>query len=435
MIGDPSLRLPVFELARLERPSVIPGNVDPVTCIRTGPGASARLWNPINHDPHKFGPPSASTCYSGFFHDVSGGGTWDPRRQVVVPRPPLLRRRPSLCDWDAHLSSADGGASQEALLVSEKRRYSFTGPADYSVMQHSWGEPAREKEGVGSTTQWIGGGAGRSGVMSSNTDPLQGPKMAGLDVERGIRLESPLGGRAALPTSHPNRSQTSLRQTDLLGNGTSTNVVPTNNQPDEFTWGPFHPCFPHPNPHVPLSSPLFSSTRIIRIKRDWMIAGDLAPTFSNLYPEILDPIFPEEQFRKVISKLNNELIAIFNPWTARNWADIVMGALTFWIWDDLGMNAVKRRLFALESWIERWNIEVGAKEGVRIIPLRRTAYMTLDIQIPDPQLNLDPSESNSRPPTETQPQLPEPIYQYSSELQSQPQRQASDSLVLPIMNA
>lgn len=285
----------------------------------------------------------------------------------------LLRRRPSLCDWDAPPGSADGGISEEAQLVSEKCSENFSDP---SVMQRSWGEPAREKDGVGSTP-WLGGSAGRPGPMSSNAGTLQGPKMANLDAERGIRLDPQPGGRAALPTSHSNRSQSSFRQTDPLGNGASANVAQSNNQPDEFAWGPFHPCFPHPNPHVPLSSPLFASTRIIRVKRDWMIAGDLAPTFSNLYPEILDPIFPEEQFRKVIGKLNSELIEIFNPWTARNWADIVMGALTFWLWDDLGMSGVKRRLFALESWIERWNIEVGAKEGVRIIPLRRTAFMTV----------------------------------------------------------
>ncbi|KAK3061235.1 hypothetical protein LTS18_006713 [Coniosporium uncinatum] len=59
----------------------------------------------------------------------------------------------------------------------------------------------------------------------------------------------------------------------------------------------------------------------------------------------------------------------------------------------MGFAGVKRRLRALEAWIEKWNREAGAKEGVSIIPLRRTGYLTLDIQIPDPQIgfDLDPS--------------------------------------------
>ncbi|ELR10074.1 hypothetical protein GMDG_04475 [Pseudogymnoascus destructans 20631-21] len=46
-------------------------------------------------------------------------------------------------------------------------------------------------------------------------------------------------------------------------------------------------CFPHLNPYVPTDSVAYANTRIIRIPRDWMIAGDLAPTFSATYPELL----------------------------------------------------------------------------------------------------------------------------------------------------
>lgn len=158
---------------------------------------------------------------------------------------------------------------------------------------------------------------------------------------------------------------------------------------DEIPWGPAHPCFPHPNPHVPLSSPLYESTRIIRIKRDWMIAGDEAPAFSNLYPEILDPSVPEDKFRALIAKLNTTLVATFTPSTARNWFDATMGLLTGWLWDDAGLTGIKRSLANLERWIEGWNRDVGAAEGVSIIPLRRTAYLCLDIQIPDPQVSLE----------------------------------------------
>ncbi|KAH7051046.1 Golgin subfamily A member 7/ERF4 family-domain-containing protein [Macrophomina phaseolina] len=184
---------------------------------------------------------------------------------------------------------------------------------------------------------------------------------------------------------------------------------------DEYAWGPSHPCFPHLNPHVPVSSPLYSTTRIIRIKRDWMIAGDLAPTFANLYPEVLDPLISEDQFRNIIKKINAELQAAFNPYSTRAWVDAVMGAATLWLWEDLGLTGVKKTLKALEDWIEEWNRTEGVKEGVKLIPLRRTGYLTLDIQIPDPHIGLEQSTASIRSglvsPTadaDGPPQLPHP---------------------------
>ena len=157
-------------------------------------------------------------------------------------------------------------------------------------------------------------------------------------------------------------------------------------------WGPSHPCYPHLNPHVAVDSPEFVSTRIIRVKRDWLIRGDLAPTFSNLYPEILDPAgLPEQEFRRVIEKLNSDLVPIFNPYGWRNIIDGVMGLATGWLWDDFGLSAVKGRLKKLEKWVEEWNermrkqaaANAGRKGGddatavPQIIPLRRTGYMTV----------------------------------------------------------
>ncbi|KAI4870811.1 Golgin subfamily A member 7/ERF4 family-domain-containing protein [Hypoxylon rubiginosum] len=186
-------------------------------------------------------------------------------------------------------------------------------------------------------------------------------------------------------------------------------------------WGPQHPCYPHLNPHVPLNSPEYTSTRIIRIRRDWLIEGDLAPTFSNLYPEILDPAgVSEQEFRRVIEKLNGELIPIFNPYSWRNILDGVLGLITGWVWDDLGLTYAKTRLRSLESWIDKWNIDMekaaGSEEGIiapRIVSLRRTGYMNLDFQIPDPEIapaTSEPSGSRSGPnmPAEPNPTvLPE----------------------------
>ncbi|KAF3770460.1 hypothetical protein M406DRAFT_247309 [Cryphonectria parasitica EP155] len=159
-------------------------------------------------------------------------------------------------------------------------------------------------------------------------------------------------------------------------------------------WGPQHPCFPHLNPHVPVDSPEYANTRIIRIKRDWLLQGDLAPTFSNLYPEILDPAgLSEVEFRRVIDKLNSELVMVFDPYSFRNIMDGVLGLLTGWLWDDFGLTYAKARLARLERWIERWNQEMEKTAGgddivipPKIVPLRQTAYMTLDIQIFAPQI-------------------------------------------------
>jgi len=170
-------------------------------------------------------------------------------------------------------------------------------------------------------------------------------------------------------------------------------------------WGPQHPCYPHMNVHVALDSPEYASTRIIRIRRDWLLQGDLAPTFSNLYPEILDPAgISETEFRRVIDKLNSELVPIFDPYNWRNILDGVLGLVTGWIWDDLGLTNTKSRLRSLEAWIEKWNSEmektIGPDDGSlapKIVPLRRTGYMNLDIQIPDPEIAPAASErTNTR---------------------------------------
>lgn len=159
-------------------------------------------------------------------------------------------------------------------------------------------------------------------------------------------------------------------------------------------WGPQHPCYPHLNPHVPVDSPEYAKTRVIRIRRDWLLEGDLAPTFSNLYPEILDPAgLPEQEFRRIIEKLNGELIPIFNPYSWRNLFDGIMGVVTGWLWEDFGLTGAKIRLGKLEKWIEQWNLDmkkaIGTEDGIippQLVPLRQTAYMSLDIRIGDPEI-------------------------------------------------
>ena len=167
---------------------------------------------------------------------------------------------------------------------------------------------------------------------------------------------------------------------------------PNDNDPDATPWGLRHPCYPHRNPHVPLDSPLYESTRIIRIPRDWMEVGDLAPTYSIVYPMILENWITDEDFWLLVRGVNERLISTFSPFSKRNWVDGVMGVLTGWIWEDLGLTGAKKGCKDVEAFIEEWNrlrrTEYMEKDDdtelIRVIPLRRTAYLSLDIQIPNP---------------------------------------------------
>jgi hypothetical protein len=119
-----------------------------------------------------------------------------------------------------------------------------------------------------------------------------------------------------------------------------------------------------------------------------MIVGDLAPTFSNIYPEILDPLMAESEFRYVIQHINTTLVQAYDPYSAWNWLDGILGLMTGWFWEDFRPGGIKGRLKGLEKWIQDWNHTVGSRDGVKIIPLRRTGYLSLDIQIPDPQVRV-----------------------------------------------
>ena len=265
------------------------------------------------------------------------------------------------------------------LLTLPQRNQSRQSPAPSSLLveRSTAGDSGRTSVGLP-----LDQARGRTSFQHDYAErsPIPGPSMSvapdaapqhaeSHDVEAGNHLPPPAsqGGRVSLPGSgRTSLSRTRSQRTDGDGDDVS-----------EYPWGPSHPCFPHPNPHVPLGSELYETTRIVRIKRDWMVKGDLAPTFANLYPEILDPLISEDDFRDVVKKINDSLVAAFDPFTFRAWLDTVMGIATFWLWDDVGMTGVKRQLKELENWIDRWNREVGQKEAVKIIPLRRTGYLTV----------------------------------------------------------
>jgi hypothetical protein len=260
----------------------------------------------------------------------------------------------------------------------------FETPADETKVQIE-----RKPTGVRKRGQSISDNQGPSTAGLSFDKGKGKAKMA--DLESGHPTQSPYnaGGTSSMPHQPNNASNSSLHTG--MGPAMSSNNTsiigsdgPAPNPGEE--WGPQHPCFPHMNPHVPLSSPLYQTTRIIRIRRDWMLEGDLAPTFSNLYPEILDPAGVSEQdFRTLVEKINNELIFAFSPWSVRNIVDGIMGLLTGWVWDDLGFTGVKSRLKNVERYLEDWNgeMERKSKEGPgsapQIVPLRRTGYMNVSL--------------------------------------------------------
>lgn len=116
-----------------------------------------------------------------------------------------------------------------------------------------------------------------------------------------------------------------------------------------------------------------------------MIRGDLAPCFSNIYPEILEPWVSEQDFRILIRTVNDGLIEAFKPEGWRVWGDAILGLATGWLWEDLGFAAVKGKVRRVEAFIEEWNAERANKKDedgevpVKAISLRRTGYLSVSL--------------------------------------------------------
>ncbi|KAK7940886.1 uncharacterized protein PG986_013273 [Apiospora aurea] len=349
-----------------------------------GRPAAARLWNPTNSTPRP--PPRQQSPR---------------RRRASTPPPPNVPLDHPVINESADPRDPIGtGAGDYPLLTLPQQR------------QNKHPAVARASlriEGRASGDHRIS--LPRSLRHSYDGKPgLQSPPAQ--EAEAGPSKQRPRTDRHRTRTgfASPRRSNDNVSLPDGLGSpisSTDSSIMGDPDQPDMGEeWGPQHPCFPHLNPHVPIGSPEYAATRVIRIRRDWLLEGDLAPTFSNLYPEILDPAgITEQEFRRVIEKLNNELVPIFNPYYWRNIVDGVMGLVTGWIWDDLGFTYTKSRLKTLELWIEKWNNEMEKAVGIedpamapKIVPLRRTGYMNLDIQIPDPEIApaVTASQPNSR---------------------------------------
>ncbi|KAF5696722.1 hypothetical protein FGLOB1_13297 [Fusarium globosum] len=370
--------------------------------------SAVRLWNPTNSTPRPHTKPESSR-----------------KRRPSTPPPPSIPLKHPTFDTRAPTDPIGSGPSDYPLLtLSEQHqiRHSLTPRASLQVDRA--GSSDRRISLPNSVRASYDEKGSRRGAVSAEEPRLSRDLFAQEPVAEDpiVKIDKGKGKAVMMPETDdamPSYGKDLERGPDIMdprisnvsaGDGIGSALSTTNSsimgedvEPDAAgEWGPQHPCYPHLNPHVPVDSPEYVNTRIIRIRRDWLIKGDLAPTFSNLYPEILDPAgLSEQEFRRIIEKLNGELIPVFDPYGLRNIIDTLLGLVTGWIWDDVGLTGVKSRLNSLEKWIEQWNLKmektIGTEDGAippKILPLRQTGYMTLDIQIPDPEIAPAPSTTN-----------------------------------------
>ncbi|KAM0347109.1 hypothetical protein ACHAPU_005048 [Fusarium lateritium] len=369
--------------------------------------SAARLWNPTNSTPRPYTKPAPSRK----------------RRPSTPPPPSIPLLHPTLGKSRAHPDPIGAGPSDYPLLtLSEQHQIRHSVSPRVSLQVDRAGSSDRRISLPNSVRASYDEKGSRRGAVSAE------PRLS-RDFLRDSVLEDPVinldkgkGKAVMMPETEehmPSYGKDLERGPDIMdprisnvsaGDGigsalstTDSSIMGEEVEPDAAgEWGPQHPCYPHFNPHVPVDSPDYTNTRIIRIRRDWMVKGDLAPTFSNLYPEILEPAgLSEQEFRRIIEKLNGVLVPAFNPYSMRNIADSLLGLVTGWVWDDFGLTGIKSRLNGLEKWLEQWNMEMektmGSEDGAmapKILPLRQTGYMTLDIQILDPEIVPAPSTTN-----------------------------------------
>ncbi|KAK4069938.1 uncharacterized protein Triagg1_6733 [Trichoderma aggressivum f. europaeum] len=381
--------------------------------------SSARLWNPTNSTPrapsHKRRPSSPIEPPVPLQHPAldQSTDTADPNVTGAGDYPLLTLTE----HRQVRHSSSTPLSFQFDLNTTDNKRISLPGSvrASYDERRSQTLSPTRLEFQTRTSGDFT----------SESPPPTNNPKV---DKGKGIMLpenEEPQRPYSRDLERGPDVLDHHRFSNVSLGDGIGSAISSSNSsimgeeiQPDlGEAWGPQHPCFPHFNPHVPSDSAEYAKTRIIRIRRDWLLQGDLAPTFSNLYPEILDPAgIAEPEFRRIIDKLNKELVPAFDPYNPRNVLDAVLGLVTGWLWDDFGMTGIKSRLNNLELWIEKWNREkektTPSEEGVlppKLISLRRTGYMTLDIQIPDPEIAPAPSSTGAAESIAALPLEPAPV--------------------------
>ncbi len=238
-------------------------------------------------------------------------------------------------------------------------------------------------------------------VEKSTGGPLDGMSAAlGFSDPPGT-ANAPSHPTDALPSNshHESTSRCGHQQQHSIASSDDSSIahsIPHSQHSGEIQWGPSHPCFPHPNPHVPRDSLLYKTTNVIRIPRDYMASGDLYPQFSTLYPELLGEAgLGQEEFTNSINQLNDVLAEVFMPFgvsdimkkgsvevrainAGRNLLDGVLGLLTGWMWEDAGLVGIKSGVARAEKCLEGFNgkLEQQGKQA-RWISLKGTAYLSV----------------------------------------------------------
>jgi Golgin subfamily A member 7/ERF4 family len=380
--------------------------------FRDNRSPSQRILNPINHIPR---PTPVEIDRHQVYRPGEQPGTGEVHTLLSLPEQRRSRQyspTSPIVEHSPQLSSA-GGSRTSVALPPNQRRHSQLG--SQSNLPSPMGESEKPPQSRGRdpekavipTSRFNPSQHDRDLDLEAQQEPQQGPSILGstYGVEPSDQPLHPPRRVASHKSLRHIQSSNSLRSSQFQQQRSPNHAVPPlppgvipfgtpNNDPEddnvaeELAWGPAHPCFPHLNPHVPKDSSDYALTRVIRIKRDWMVVGDLAPTFSNIYPEILDPLISEHDFRLLIQHINSTLVQAYDPFAVSSWLDGMLGFVTGWFWEDFRQSGIKGKLKELDAWIDNWNRNEGAREGVRITSLRRTGYMNIDIVIPDPQVRV-----------------------------------------------
>lgn len=418
-------------------PALLPQLPDPRTQrLRLEAQRATRLWNPSNSTPRTRRPTTTTTAQRGARARAASGAS------VAQPAIPLRHPQLTKGEIEGEIQGAGdiefiggkdkGGAGDYPLLSLREQRFSRNSSGRASLqVEYSAASSGTQSNRVslprsvtsidirrsfslvaedftaGATREYGDKGKGKDieGDRRSTGYRKRGQSIASLHPP--VALSPTFKQDIGPPPTHSTRnytmadlesgppvSQSQIQNpyhdtTDNLASLTSTHTsIHGSDRPitpgADDAWGPAHPCFPHLNPYVPVESVAYANTRIIRIPRDWMIVGDLAPTFSATYPELLGEAgLGEAEFRRCVESINARLIEAFNPFGVRNLVDAVMGLCTGWFWDDAGLTYTKRCLAAVERAIEGFNreLEMGSSQA-RFISLKKSAYMSVSRIIP-----------------------------------------------------
>ncbi|CAH2351150.1 ras modification protein Erf4p [[Candida] railenensis] len=203
---------------------------------------------------------------------------------------------------------------------------------------------------------------------------------------------------------------------------------------DPNTVGPQLVINHFPNNHSGLDSSTYRDTRIVRIPRIYSTIdmSDIIPQFSifplgeepnaiiensasgtlktykiegeydvNFFGQTsLTPLVPDlitsDELILIVTRINRELYEAFDPYSVWNALDNILELITGTFYSKIVNTFIfethcKRKLAQLELYIEELNKKYSNIEGkgFKIISLRRSAYLSLDIEIPRP-LNIDP---------------------------------------------